>query len=62
MAAAGADADEDDDADDELPLLPLLPQAAARTAIGTTAAAVYTKRSRLATGEYSFSHARQTCA
>ncbi|MGH3395883.1 MAG: hypothetical protein ACRDPO_14465 [Streptosporangiaceae bacterium] len=57
MAAAGADADEDDDAD-ELPLLPLLPQAAARSAIGTTAAAVYTKRIRLATGEYSFTRAR----
>jgi len=47
------------DADPELPvLLPLLPQAAARSATGMTAAAVYTKRFRLATGEYSFSRAR----
>jgi hypothetical protein len=58
MAAAGADEDADDDDDEELLLLPLLPQAAARNAMGMTAAAVYTKRFRLATGEYSFSHAR----
>jgi hypothetical protein len=47
--------------DDEVlppPELLLLPQAAARSATGTTAIAVYTKRFRLATGEYSFSRAR----
>jgi hypothetical protein len=42
--------------------VPLLPHALASSAIGTTAAAVYTKRIRLATGEYSFSYARSACA
>jgi hypothetical protein len=55
------DPDADDEAEgeaDEPPPPPLLPQAAANSASGTTAAAVYTKRIRLVTGEYSFTHAR----
>jgi hypothetical protein len=55
MAAAEADGD---DVDDELEPPPLLPQAAASSASEPTAAAEYTKRSRLATGEYSLTHAR----
>jgi hypothetical protein len=55
MAADEADGDEDDD-EPELP--PLLPQAAASSASEPIAAAEYTKRSRLATGEYSLNRAR----
>jgi hypothetical protein len=55
IAAAEAAGDEDDD---ELEPPPLLPQAAASSASEPTAAAEYTKRNRLATGEYSLTHAR----
>jgi hypothetical protein len=53
LAAGGADV-----ADEEGVLEPLLPQAAASRVSGTSAAAVHTKRIRLATGEYSFTYAR----
>src|SRR5580700_4120977 len=53
LAAGGAD-----DADEEGVLEPLLPQAAASRVSGTSAAAVHTKRIRLATEEYSFTYAR----
>jgi hypothetical protein len=46
-AVALADEDEDEE-------LPELPQAAASTVSGTRAAAVHTRRIRLATGKYSF--------
>src|SRR5271170_6319640 len=55
MAAAGAEVDGDEE---EGELLLLLPHAAARSASGTAAAAVYIRRSRLATGGYSLTQAR----